>query len=537
MRIKEEITGVFILLALSVLTAGCSAQGDSEMAIAVTPETKVLTLGVSSGDSQQFSATSGGTPVTSVTWSVIGATGGNSANGTIDADGLYTAPLLGAIDISEVPERVSIKATDTSGAFGTATAFLTTINANKPLTQYTPGVFRADTYSGGQRSIATYKDGNGDVHVYAVWADKSSGTDSVWFVKSDDGGIKFDDPVVVDEGIFGSQISPVLAVHGSSGNVFVVWEDAEEGDRDIFIKKYDGAGFSAREKVNQDIGGSQDYDTTPSIAINSLGHIYVVWEHRESSLDNYPDIYFAKSITGGNTFSSPTTIAFYGRRPAIAVDLLDTSYIVWEDITGFPDLSYPTHIKINKISSGGTLGTEKQVDTTLITPYDHARYPSVAVGPGGDVYVVWQRALIFDPDFIGEIITSYDIDLARVDEGTLDVLDAPAIFPDAPGASIYGVKAYPSIAADATNIYVAWDDQRNGTKDIYFAKSSNGAVFTTNRIVNDNVGDNTWHEKPSIAAADGKAYIIWTDYRNTRGLTTSCLSDICPNDVFFAREE
>lgn len=527
---RGYLIGIMIPFGLSGLLSGCSVQGDSEPLVTLSPESAVVTLGTT----KQFALATGGT---AATWSVDDVAGGDSSVGTISSDGLYTAPPLSAIDTTEVPENVTIKGTDTSGSSGSAIAFLTTFKANKQLTQYAPGVFRADTYSGGQRNIATYKDGNGDVHVYVVWADKSSGVDSVWFVKSDDGGINFDDPVVVDEGIFGSQISPILAVDGSSGNVFVVWEDEEGGDRDIFLKKYDGAGFSDREKVNQDIGGFQDYDTTPSIAINSLGYIYVVWEHRESPLDNYPDIYFAKSINGGNTFSSPTTIAFYGRRPAIAVDSLDTSYIVWEDITGFPDLSYPTHIKINKISSGGTLGTEKQVDTTLITPYDHARYPSVAVGPSGDVYVVWQRALIFDPDFIGEIITSYDIDLARVDEGTLDVLDAPAIFPDAPGASIYGVKAYPSIAADATNIYVAWDDQRNGTKDIYFAKSRNGAIFTTNRIVNDNVGDNTWHEKPSIAVADGSAYIMWTDYRNTLGLTSSCLSDSCGNDVFFAREE
>ena len=82
---------------------------------------------------------------------------------------------------------------------------------------------------------------------------------------------------------------------------------------------------------------------------------------------------------------------------------------------------------------------------------------------------------------------------------------------------------------------MVWDDWRNGTKDIYFAKSSDGSVFTTNRIVNDDTDNSsgvTWHEKPGIAVADGKAYVIWTDFRNTQLSTTAS-----PNDVFFAVEQ
>lgn len=522
---RAGVIGIMITLGLSGFLSGCSVQGSGEPLVTLSPGSAVVTLGAT----KQFTLSTGGT---SGTWSVEGVAGGNSTVGTINSDGLYTAPPLSAIETTEIPpEHVSIQGTDNaSGVSGSATAFLTTFKANTRLTQYTAGAFRADTYSAGQRGIAVYKDGSG-TNVYAVWSDDSQGspdTPQIWFTKSSDGGTTFDPPIAVDEDLFAKQISPVIAVDGS-GNVFVVWEGYREGDADIFIKKYDSLGFGPSYKVNSDFGGSVDYDSTPSIAVDSLGTIYVVWEHKDDFLNDYPDIYFAKSINGGGTFSSPTTIAYDGRRPAIAVDSFDTSYIVWEDLTGFPDLSYPTHIRINRITSGGTLGTAKKVDTPT-SPFDHARYPSVAVGPGGDVYVVWQRALILDPDFSGEIITSYDIDLARVDEGTLDVLDTPAIFPDAPGASIYGVKAYPAIAADATNIYVAWDDQRNGTKDIYFAKSSNGAIFTTNRIVNDETG--TWHEKPGIAVSDGKAFVTWTDYRNTSTVTT-----ISPNDVFFAREE
>ena len=152
------------------------------------------------------------------------------------------------------------------------------------------------------------------------------------------------------------------------------------------------------------------------------------------------------------------------------------------------------------------------------------------MGPGGSVYVVWQRARILNPGFSGEIVSTYDLDLARVDDGATLSYNTTSSFPHDPYVGFFGGPSYPTITGDSSNIYVAWDDQRNGTKDIYFARSSNGATFTTNRIVNDSTG--TWHEKPSIAVSEGEAFVIWTDYRNTSTVTT-----ISPNDVFFAREE
>src|SRR3990172_9600960 len=523
---REYVAGIMIALGLSGFLSGCSVQGSGEPLVTLSPESAVVTLGTT----KQFALATGGT---AATWSVSG----EGTVGTISTEGLYTAPPLSAIDTTEVPEHVSIKGTDNvSGVSRSATAFLTTFKVNTRLTtHYVPGTWRADTYAGGQRNIAVYKDENENVNVYAVWSDNSQGLSRIWFTKSSNGGDTFDTLVAVDEGTSPQQISTAIAVDGS-GNVYVVWEDYREGDADIFIKKYGSSGFGIRNKVNLGETGSVDYDTTPSIAVNTLGDIYVVWEHRDDSLDDYPDIYFARSMNQGQTFSTPATVApTNGRRPAIAIDSSGVVYVVWEDLTGFPGFlnPSPTHIKITKIVAD-TPDTPKQVTPlSFYNPlYDNARYPSVAVGPGGNVYVIWERASILNPRFSGEVISTYYIDLAKVNAGTLTVVNTATtpLFPDDPTTGFFGGRAYPTITADATNVYVAWDDQRNGTKDIYFAKSADGATFTTNRIVNDSTG--TWHEKPSIAVSEGKAFVIWTDYRNTSTVTT-----ISPNDVFFAREE
>lgn len=524
MEVKIRTIGVFILMGFLFFATGCAGKGEEEGLITVDPESAVVTL----GDSRPFSASPSDVPVT---WSVNGILGGNEGTvGTVVGDpdtntGLYTAPS----DAAKAPESVRIRATPSSGPSGSAIAFLTTFGSSKRLsTHYAAGTARANTYSAGQKSIAVFKEvDTGDINLYVVWADNFQGLSRVWFTKSGDGGDNFDSPVSIDGVLFANQVSPAVTVD-PSGNVFVVWEDYSEGDADIFIRKYDGSGFGSLSKVNLGIDtGVVDYDTTPSVAINSTGDIYVVWEHRSDATDDYPDIYFAVSTNQGQTFSLPTPIATFGRRPAIAIDAFDIAYVVWEDLSGFPLLS-PTRILISRID-GSVPSSPREVDSLLSSNY-HSRFPSVAIGPGGDVYVLWQRGLILTPGFDSEIVSAYDMDLARVEGTTLDVLGRTLSFPDDPNTGVFGGPAYPTITGDSSNVYIAWDDQRNGTKDIYFAKSSNGVTFTTNRIVNDNTG--TWNEKPDIAVADGKAYVIWTDYRNTSLITT-----VSPNDVFFAREE
>ncbi|MBI5096044.1 MAG: exo-alpha-sialidase [Nitrospirae bacterium] len=439
---RGYLIGIMITFGLSGFLSGCSVQGDSEPLVTLSPESAVVTLGTT----KQFALATGGT---AATWSVNNVAGGDSSVGTIGSDGLYTAPPLSAIDTTEVPpENVTIKGTDASGSSGSAIAFLTTFKANKRLTQYTTGAFiRADTYSAGQKGIAVYKDGSGITNVYAVWSDDSEGVSRIWFARSSDGGATFDAPIAVDEGTSPEQISPAITVDGS-GNVYVVWEDYRDlGDAKIFMKKYDAAGFGIRKMVNSDIGGIVDYDTTPSIAVNTLGDIYVVWEHRDDSTDERPDIYFAKSTNQGVTFSQ-SAIDTEGRRPSIAVDVSGVAYTVWEGLTGFPDIA-ATHVMMSKIESSGP-EIPQQVDS-LSAPYN-ARYPAVAVGPGGKVYVVWERAVIAEMGFTGEIISTYYMDIATVNAATLAVLDTTLTFPDDPNEGFFGGRAYPSIAVDSTDL-------------------------------------------------------------------------------------
>lgn len=507
-----------IFFIFTMFISGCTGQEGTKGVLSVSPDPVVLTL----NSSLQFSVAPAGT---AVKWSI--KEDPEKLLGAIDSTGLYKAPS----NLADSPEKVNIIATDSSGNKGGATAFLTTFNANKRISiNYAEGAGRSDTYSSGQKSLAVFKDGSGNVNIYTVWADNSLGISQVWFSKSSDNGTSFSLPATVAASLSGKQISPSIAVD-NSGKVYIVWEDYREGDADILMSIYDGTSFGSIKKINTDIGDSVDYDSSPSIALSDSGDVCIVWEHRDTSIDHYPDIYFARSTD----FSTPVIVTNSGRRPSIAIDPAGIAYVVWEDLTGFPDHNSPTHIMMRTVAANNTTpNPTEQVDSITGTNVQ-ARYPSVTITPDGKkIYVVWQRAEVKSPAFENESTLSYDIDLAVTDVAagtTTNYLSIPDSTNNTTG--YFGGHAYPSIASDSNNVYIVWDDERNGSKDVYFsrsaAKNADGVKFTTNRIVNDEPG--TWHEKPSVAVLDGKAYVIWTDYRNT-----SLVTSVSPSDVFFARE-
>jgi len=99
---------------------------------------------VQAGNTQQFLAALTGTSNNSVTWSVNNVTGGNLAAGTINASGLYTAPL----NIPE-PNPVTIKATSTVDVTKSGTAAVVVVP------EITSSTARLLTITSGAPPVAT----------------------------------------------------------------------------------------------------------------------------------------------------------------------------------------------------------------------------------------------------------------------------------------------------------------------------------------------------------------------------------------------
>jgi subtilisin family serine protease len=109
----------------------------------------------------------------------------------------------------------------------------------------------------------------------------------------------------------------------------------------------------------------------------------------------------------------------------------------------------------------------------------------------------------------------YDIWFARsTDGGTLwtEPVSNP-ISDDASGAA----QVSPSLAVDESGtLYAVWQDRRNGNDDIYFAASADGGdTWSENILVTDHPAATVQSQRsPAISVAGGRIYVVWEDARN-----------------------
>ncbi|MBI4715127.1 MAG: hypothetical protein HY760_04190 [Nitrospirae bacterium] len=529
-------------------SSGCSAPEEVSF-LTVSPATATLRI----GDSETFLASLASGESVPVTWAVSGAIGGDATHGLISEDGTYSAPtILSESDLLDIPDLVQVQATAEGMEGGSASVHLTTFHENQVVSagignSETP--FRADTRSGGQKNIAVF--GN---RIHVVWSDNREGNSDVYIQTSADGGATFGTAVRVNSETLGDQTHPAVAVHPVGGGevyeVYIVWEDTSAGNKDIYFSKSvdGGTRFSPQVQVNRDaITGEPDRGPTdqanPALAITPDGILYVGWEDdRNPSLtgpEENTDIYLAVSPDGGTTFPN---IRITGgeenasqtpqRSPALASDPQGRVYLVWEDH------AYYASLKMNVITRdaegaaivGNAVLVATQVTTDLPSNTTQV-HPALTAASDRGIFVVWESA-----ELQNGVPTAYDIYLTGSPDGITFSSPSPVRVNRSGAGGLYGGYAYPAITSDEEGtLYLAWEDSRNGLgdQDIYATRSTEGGFsFETARKVNDDEG--TWQEKPGIAVRDGKAFVVWSDYRNNPSST--CSPQTCPNDIYSATE-
>lgn len=81
------------------------------------------------------------------------------------------------------------------------------------------------------------------------------------------------------------------------------------------------------------------------------------------------------------------------------------------------------------------------------------------------------------------------------------------------------VRKNASVAVEDGNIYIVWEDSRNGGMDVYYSKSSNeGTSFLPDIRVNDNpIDDGTLQQYPDVSTHNGTVFVVWDDGRAGAG--------------------
>ena len=354
-------------------------------------------------------------------------------------------------------------------------------------------------------------DDQGIIHVVLEDYRANPALANIMYAKSRDGGRSFDEGVMVDDAVTVSthQAKPQIAVD-SDGIIHVVWEDYRRDSRlgDIYYAKSTDSGMTFGDDVCvDDLITITSRQINPVIAVDSRRIIHVAWEDYRNNAE-LGNIYYAKSTDGGQTFGTDTRVddiftdTTHQCNPAIAVDPLETVFIVWEDYRNAPHLG---DIYCARSTDGGeTFQENLMVDDPITITHRQIR-PAVAVDDQGIVYVVWEDYR--DNTELGNIYCSRSVDSGRIFENDVMV---DALFTTSTH------QANPAIATSGQGlVHIVWEDYRDYFEqaNIYYSKSvDEGKTFGEDLIVNESAPATSSRLNPAIAADKlGVMHLVWQE--------------------------
>jgi hypothetical protein len=290
-------------------------------------------------------------------------------------------------------------------------------------------------------------DSTGNLHV--VWQDGTPGIYEIYYKNSTDGGTSW----TVDRRLTwtsGWSENPALAID-SFNDIHLVWSDNTPGQYEIYYKKgmKHGAIWTTAKRLTWTSGDSEH----PSIAVDSLDNLYVVWE--DDSPGNH-EIYYKRSTDGGGSWTADGRLTWtlgLSENPALAVDSFNDIHLVWSDYTpGQYEIYYKKGMK-----HGATWTTAKRLTWTS----GDSEHPSIAADPSDKPHVVWED----------NTPGNYEIYY----KGSTDMGTTWA--PNWRFTWTSDDSLCPAIAADSSgNLHAVWYDKNRGNFEIYYNKSTDGGT-------------------------------------------------------------
>jgi hypothetical protein len=159
-----------------------------------------------------------------------------------------------------------------------------------------------------------------------VWQDDTAGNHEIFYRKSTDGGDTWSPPRRLTW-TSGDSSFPAVAAD-SDNSIHVVWEDSTPGPAEVYYRSSTDGGdtWGMVRRLTWTAGNSYE----PAIAVDLVHAVHVVW------YDGSPndDIFYRKSTDKGSTWGGTERLTWspgWSEFPALAIDLRNTVYIVWDD--------------------------------------------------------------------------------------------------------------------------------------------------------------------------------------------------------------
>jgi hypothetical protein len=252
------------------------------------------------------------------------------------------------------PEIYYKRSTDSGASWGTDTR-LTNAAGNS----YTPSI----AVSGS--------------NVHVAWHDSRDGNEEIYYKRSTDAGITWGADTRLTNAAGNSALTSIAV---SGNNIHIAWQDERDGNWEIYYKSSADGGITwgADTRLTNAVSDSK----YPSIAVSG-NRVHVVWQDRRGG--NF-QIYYKRSTDGGITWAADTRLVNspeLSQFPSIAASG-NNVHVAWQDNRGQYYPKWEIYYK-RSVDGGNTWGT----DTRLTNAPDNSEIPVIAVACGY-VHVAWQ---------------------------------------------------------------------------------------------------------------------------------------------------
>jgi len=363
-------------------------------------------------------------------------------------------------------------------------------------------------------------------HVYFVVAtDQEYDSGNISFIRSDDNGQSWNDPVMISADPLQAAEDPDISVFTGMGtqDLYVCWEHAPvsgniQGNISFSKSVNNGDSWQA---IPTPITTSDD-NTDPALTSDQFSRVYVVWNKMfRSQLEGYEDIYIRTSgQDGGNSWNEEelfTTETFDGESTYPDYYLMgDDHYFVWQERGNHTGNGNDYDVFFRYKDGENDIWHEQMVVSDDDEDGDRVGYPSVAADSDDTVYVVWTD----NGDFDGDGTSDTDVLFRTASNHGDGAWTSTELISQQTGTNF---SYYPALAVHeqgaSTYVGVCWSETDgyggSGTdRDIFFRMSDDGGA-SWDAIEVASVGSTNTSDYPDIAMDGSFVYIIWQEYNST----------------------
>jgi len=299
-------------------------------------------------------------------------------------------------------------------------------------------------------TVAITDEGN----VGVAWVDHAQ-KDLFFQVYAPDGRPRFAEPVNISRSprIF-SWLPRVIMTSGHPEEVYVLWQEiifsgGTHGGEILFARSADGGKtFSEPLNLSNTPAGAGKgrllkqawFNGSLDLARSADGNLYAAWTEYEGALR------FSRSTDGGRSFSAPALIAggpgeLPARGPSLAVGPGGNVHLVW---TVGEEMDADLHYTVST-NKGNTFGKPQ----TIVESDGYSDAPKIAVDPKGTIHLVYAEGPLGP-------LQRYHVRYARSKEGDGTFREPVAISSD--HSRIFQSVGFPYPDLDGQgNLYVLWE--------------------------------------------------------------------------------